>query len=79
MNAAAVMAVPVQTRGPRFVAGAPEYLFDGPFDTTQDMNFDIACDGTRFVMVEADPDASPTRLQVVLNWAEELKTKLPAK
>ena len=79
MNAAAVMAVPVQTRGPRFVAGTPEFLFDGPFDTTQDMNFDISPDGTRFVMVEADPDASPTRLQVVLNWAEELKTKLPAK
>jgi hypothetical protein len=26
-------------------------------------------------MVEADPDARPTRLQVVLNWSEELKRR----
>jgi Tol biopolymer transport system component len=79
MNAAAMMAVSIQTRGPSLAAGTPEFLFDGPFDTTQDMNFDVSPDGTRFVMVEADPDASPTRLQVVLNWPAELKEKVSTK
>ncbi len=79
MNAAAMMAVPIQTRGTSLAAGTPGFLFDGPFDTTQDMNFDVSPDRTRFVMVEADPDASPTRLQVVLNWPAELKEKMSTK
>jgi Tol biopolymer transport system component len=72
MNGTAMMAVPIETRGTSLVAGKPQFLFDGPFDTTQDMNFDISPDGTRFVMVEADPDAKPTRFQIILNWTKEL-------
>ena len=63
----------VDVRGSSFVAGTPARLFDGPFDTTQDDNYDVFPDGTAFVMVEADPDTRPTRLHVVLNWLEELK------
>ena len=51
MNGTAMMAVAVETRGTTYVAGKPQLLFDGPFDTTQDINFDISPDGTRFVMV----------------------------
>ncbi len=72
MNGTAMMAVPIDTRGRRLVAGKPQFLFDGPYDTTQDMNFDISPDGRRFVMVEADPDAKPTRFQIILNWTKEL-------
>ena len=43
----------------------------------QSGQFDISRDGTYFIMVEADPDASPTQLQVVLNWTEELKRLVP--
>jgi hypothetical protein len=42
------------------------------------MNFDISPDGTHFVMVESDPDARPTRVNVVLNWTEELKRLVPS-
>ena len=72
MSRAALMAVSVDIRGSSFVAGTPARLFDGPFDTTQNANYDIFPDGMTFVMVEADPDARPTRLQVILNWSEEL-------
>ncbi len=77
MNGTAMMSVDVETRGPGFLAGKPQFLFDGPFDTTQDLNFDISPDGTHFVMVEADPDAKPTRLQIVLNWSAELNRLVP--
>jgi hypothetical protein len=36
-------------------------------------DFTIAPDGTHFIMVESDPNARPTQIQVVLNWAEEVK------
>jgi len=75
MNGAALMAVAVDVRGGSFAAGTPVALFSGPFDTTQDPNYDVFPDGQHFVMVEADPDSRPTRLQVVLNWSEELKRR----
>jgi serine/threonine-protein kinase len=78
VNGAAMMAVAVEVQGTYFVAGKPQLLFDGPFDATQDMNFDISPDGTYFVMVVADPDARPTRVNVVLNWHEELKRLVPS-
>jgi hypothetical protein len=37
----------------------------------------ISPDGTYFVMVEADPNARPTQVHVVLNWLEELKRLVP--
>ena len=72
MNGATVMAVPVATEGVAFVAGKPEPLFDGPFDTSQNHNFDVFPDGRQFVMVALDPDASPARIDVVQNWAGEV-------
>ena len=57
--------------------GHPNDCLMVPFDTTQDDNFDISPDGTRFVMIEADPDARPSRFQFVLNWHEELKERVP--
>ena len=71
-NGASLMAVSVDGRGSSLLAGTPARLFDGPFDTTQDDNYDVFPDGMTFVMVEADPDARPTRLQVILNWSQEL-------
>ena len=77
MDGARVMAVPVQGQGTTFVAGTPELLFEGPFDVSQDQNFDVSADGTYFVMVEVDPDTRPNRFQVVTNWFEELRRRVP--
>lgn len=72
MNGTAMMAVSIETQRTRFRAAAPELLFTGPFETGSS-SFDISPDGTYFVMVEADPDARPTHIHVVVNWMEELK------
>ena len=45
-------------------------------------NYDIAPDGKRFVMVEEPKTtnaASTTRLNVALNWSDELKRRVPTK
>jgi Tol biopolymer transport system component/tRNA A-37 threonylcarbamoyl transferase component Bud32 len=66
-----VIRVPVDTRGP-FVAGTPEMLFSGPFDLSY-TNFAVTKDGAHFVMVEVDPQARPTHINIVLNWPEEVE------
>jgi serine/threonine-protein kinase len=77
----AIYAVSVDTKGNSFVAGAPDMLFSGAFDLLT-TDYTLTADGTRFIMIESDPNARPTQLQVVLNWAEEVKratTREPSK
>jgi len=66
-----VMRVAVSGHESTFRADAPEELFSGPFDPSG--MYTISGNGTHFLMVEADPDARPTQLNVVQNWAEEVR------
>jgi Tol biopolymer transport system component len=75
-----VMAVDIATQ-PGFVAGTPRMLFEGryrsaPFPIA---NYDVSPDGQRFLMVKPSEQeqAVPTQINVVLNWFEELKQKVP--
>ena len=66
---------------PSFSAGKPRMLFDGPYlPTTASLPFyDVSPDGQRFLMlkpVESQASA-PTQINVVLNWFEELKRRVP--
>jgi serine/threonine-protein kinase len=67
-----IMSVRVGSRGSALDAGRPELLFSGPFDTSY-TNYTMSHDGTRFVMIEVDPEARPTFLHVVMNWATEVE------
>jgi hypothetical protein len=42
-------------------------------------NYDVSPDGQRFLMLKPveQAEAAPTRINVVLNWFEELKQKVP--
>ncbi len=75
-----MMAVPVTTQ-PAFSAGSPRPLFEGDYVATRrgEAAYDISPDGRRFLMVRRDPRSAPIQLNVVLNWFEELKKKVPAK
>jgi Tol biopolymer transport system component len=75
-----MMAVDVTTH-PSLSVGKPRMLFEGryaqpPFPAT---NYDVSPDGQRFLMlkpIEA-AQAAPTQINVVLNWFEELKRRVP--
>ena len=75
-NGSKMMAVAIQQE-PTFRAGRPELLFEGPY---QGNGYDVAADGKRFLMVKNVGTASPQtdRLNIVVNWIEELKARLPA-
>jgi serine/threonine-protein kinase len=75
-----VMAVAITT-APGFVAGKPRVLFAGPYEPTvfTVANYDVSPDGQRFLMLRRSEQAAaaPTQINVVLNWFEELRRRVP--
>jgi Tol biopolymer transport system component len=75
-----MMAVDIATQ-PSFAAGKPRMLFEGPYEAppVPIANYDVSPDGQRFLMVKPSEQeqAAPTKINVVLNWFEELKQKVP--
>jgi serine/threonine-protein kinase len=79
-NGDSVMAVAVQT-APTFNPGKTEILFQGQYASG---GWDIHPDGKRFLMIKevasTSPEAGgPRRINVVVNWFEELKQRVPVK
>ena len=79
-NGNKMMAVDTATK-PSFVADKPRMLFEGQYVPTPatSPNYDVTPDGQRFLMIKPSEPAQgvPTQINVVLNWFEELKQKVP--
>ena len=82
-----VMAVSVETE-PIFKYGKPRVLFRGAYIAGygESPPWDISPDGKRFLMIKppapagaAPTAASPRKINIVLNWFEELKQWVPVK
>jgi eukaryotic-like serine/threonine-protein kinase len=74
-----MMAVDVATQ-PSFTAGKPRVLFEGRYNPAQGTtpNYDVSPDGQRFLMIKpSEAEQAPTQINVVLNWFEELKRRVP--
>jgi eukaryotic-like serine/threonine-protein kinase len=71
-NRDSLFAVPVDpTSG---VTGRPILLFAGSFQTgLPGWTYDATPDGGRFLMIKEPPESAPRRVELVLNWFEELK------
>jgi Tol biopolymer transport system component len=70
------------TKQSSFSAGKPHVLFEGEYFASQfplaGTAYDVSPDGQRFLMVkETEQATSITQINVVLNWFEELKEKVP--
>jgi len=61
------------------ILSQPKQLFDQRyvFQNVSLANYDISLDGKRFVMIK--DEAGSGRLNVVLNWTEELKRLVPTR
>ena len=84
-NLESVLAVSAETV-PIFKYGKPHVLFRGAYLSESVgagvlPNWDIHPDGKRFLMMKEIPTAAegPQRINVVLNWLEELKQRVPVK
>ncbi len=87
----ATMAVEVQTE-PTFKRGNPKILFKGTYLSSTEQKvtmtaWDISPDGKRFLMIKppGSTGAAPTaaapqpKINIVVNWFEELKQRVPVK
>ena len=79
-NGDKMMTVDISTQ-PGFAASTPRMLFEGRYEQppVPVHNFDVSPDGQRFLMLKPveQEQAAPTKINVVLNWFEELKQKVP--
>jgi eukaryotic-like serine/threonine-protein kinase len=75
-----MMAADISTQ-PSFAAGKPRVLFEGRYELSPatSPNYDVSRDGQRFLMLKAGDanEGTPTQINVVLNWFEELKRRVP--
>jgi Tol biopolymer transport system component len=79
-NGDKMMAVGITTQ-PNFALGNPQLLFERPYGlaTVPISNYDVSPDGRRFLMLKPTEQkaAASTQINVVLNWFEELKRRVP--
>jgi serine/threonine-protein kinase len=75
-----MMAVDI-TSGPGFVAGSPRLLFEVPLVSYGDsfISYDVAPDGRFLGIRDVNPDPPTNQINVVLNWFEELKRRVPTR
>jgi Tol biopolymer transport system component len=80
-NGDKMMAAEITTQ-PSVSASRPQVLFEKPYVRTQFPNtlpyYDVSRDGQRFVMVKEGEQVSAP-IEVVLNWTEELKRRVPTR
>lgn len=75
-----MMAVDISVQ-PNFAAAKPRVLFGGRYMPTPGTlpNYDVSLDGRRFLMLKRSEagEAAPTQINIVVNWFEELKRRVP--
>ena len=78
-NGNKMMVVDVSRRDGDLMLGQPRVLFEQryAFGAATIAGYDVSSDGQRFVMVK--DDSSSGRLNIVINWFEELKRLVPTK
>jgi serine/threonine protein kinase len=80
-NGDKMMVVDISTQH-GFTASTPRMLFEGRYEQPPVPlhNFDVSPDGQRFLMLKPveQEQAATTQINVVLNWFEELKRRVPA-
>ena len=77
-NGDRMMVVDIGTE-PTFSPGRPSVLFEGQFvSLPYTANYDVAPDGQRFLMIQPiAQEGASSQINVVLNWFEELKQRVP--
>jgi serine/threonine-protein kinase len=81
-NANKTMVVQIAAQ-PTFTAGRPTMLFQGDYLASSfpatGVTYDVTPDGRRFLMIKDAPSPEATQINVVVNWFDDLKRRVPAK
>jgi dipeptidyl aminopeptidase/acylaminoacyl peptidase len=80
LDGSRMWAVSVRT-SPTFSASPPKPLFEDRYARQGGgfySNYDVSKDGREFLMLEPEQEIADAQLNVILNWFEELKRRVPA-
>jgi hypothetical protein len=73
-----MLAAQVDTSQATFSWSNPVKLFDNRYTTySVERAYDVSLDDRRFLVIKDNQPETSASMTVVLNWVEELKTKLP--
>jgi hypothetical protein len=69
------------TTGPLITVGTPRVVFKRPYERGDGVwpNYDVTPDGRRLLMIRGTAQEAPSRVNVVLNWLDDLKPLAPSK
>jgi serine/threonine protein kinase len=67
-----LMSAEIQSMTPLTLGTRRKLLDVSGFEPGYFHEFDVSADGQRFLFIQAEPDARPTRLDVIVNWFPEL-------
>ena len=72
-----LISVRVTSNTPALVFGERRRLIDlSPFDAGYFHEFDVSADGQQFLLIRSEPSSRPVRLDVIVNWFDELMKKV---
>jgi dipeptidyl aminopeptidase/acylaminoacyl peptidase len=72
-----LIGVRVTRTAPTLEFGERQKLIDlSPFDAGNFHEFDVSSDGQKFLLIRSDPSSRPVRLDVIVNWFDELAKKI---
>ena len=78
----ALLAATVRAAGGALEVGDSRKLFEtraASGRSTLQAGYSVSPDGRRFLVLLLDPRAIPTQINIVQNWFEELKAKVPTR
>ena len=71
-----LMSLQVKTTG-ALVLGERRKLLDvSAYDPGYFHDFDVSADGQRFLLIRTEPESRPLRLDIILNWFDELRRQV---
>jgi hypothetical protein len=74
-----LMSVAVNTTGALKLGERRKLAALSGYDAGQFHEFDVSPDGQRFLLIRTDPSSRPMRLDIIVNWLDELKAKTAAR
>ncbi len=74
-----LISVQVRTTGALALGERRKLLDLSRYDSGYVHEFDVSPDGQRFLLIRTEAQSRPTRLDIVVNWFDELKRLVPGR
>ncbi len=73
------MSVQLRTKDALILGDLRRLLDLSRYDSGYFHEFDVSPDGQRFLLIRTESQSRPTRLDIIINWFDELKRLVPTR